>query len=72
MATRQSTFNPVAPQSVKATMAFTPMPDARAMGRLLTKPMMMVMMAAPKHVAVSAAVKSMPAACKNVGFTAMM
>ena len=72
MATRQSTLSPLAPHRVKATMALMPMPEARARGLLATRPMMAVISAAPKHVAVRAALYGTPAAERNCGFTAMM
>lgn len=55
-----------------ATMALMPMPEASAIGRLAMRPIAMVMMAAPKHVDVSAAVNGMPAASMSPGFTATM
>ena len=68
MAMRQS--SPIDPHSVKATMALMPIPDASAMGRLAIRPMAAVMTAAPKHVAVSAALNGMPAASIMAGLTA--
>ena len=71
MATRQSTAT--SPRhKVNATMALMPMPDASAIGRFAIRPIAMVMMAAPKHVAVSAALNGMPAASIIDGLTAMM
>ena len=53
-------------------MALMPMPEASAMGRLAMRPMAMVMTAAPRQVAVSAAANGMPAASIMDGLTAMM
>ena len=53
-------------------MALMPMPEASAMGRFAIRPMAADMTAAPKQVAVSAALNGMPAACSMVGLTATM
>ena len=63
-------FSPA--HSVNATMELMPMPEARANGRFAIKPMASVMMAAPMHVAVKAALNGMPAETRICGFTAMM
>ena len=71
IATRQSTAAPPR-QSVYATIALMPMPDASAIGLFAIRPIAMVMIAAPKHVAVSAASNGTPATTSIFGFTAMM
>ncbi len=71
MATRQSTEAPPR-HSVYATMALMPMPEARAIGLFAMRPIAMVMTAAPKHVAVSAASNGTPATTSMFGLTAMM
>ena len=43
-------------------MALMPIPEASAMGRFANRPIATVMMAAPKQVAVSAALNGIPAA----------
>ena len=55
-------------------MALIPMPEASAIGRFAMRPIAMVMSAAPKQVAVSAASKGMPAPSgpRSDGLTAMM
>ena len=55
-----------------ATMALMPMPDASASGLLAISPIAIVMMAAPKQVAVSAASNGTPASERIAGLTAMM
>ena len=49
-----------------------PMPEAQASGRLEKRPMRIVMMPAPRQVAVTAAVSDIPASTSRGGFTAMM
>ena len=48
------------------------MPEAQASGRLEKTPMRIVMMPAPRQVAVTAAAAGMPASESSNGFTAMM
>ena len=48
------------------------MPEAQASGRLEKTPIAMVMMPAPRQVAVTAAASGMPAAERMLGLTTMM
>ena len=72
MPTCQGTCACCAPTIENDTMALSPMPEARASGRLVTRPMVMHMTAAPRAVAVAAPAKGTPAAARMPGFTNTM
>ena len=63
---------PMLPHRVKATIELMPMPEAQASGRFENTPIAIVITAAPRQVAVTAAVGLIPAADRMLGLTMMM